>query len=144
MRVSVHRDKFVGIGTYSDESEKQQEERCGEEFAESVTALLVCDEPDEKSYGIAEYDNREIVRNLDMVCLDLEVQCHSEQRCAEYRLRNPRPPALLFRFRVNVIFPAVHSQCRPVCKNDGCKHPREPRDGHHLGVVSDLDNLHVI
>ena len=146
MRIAVHRDQFVCIGADADDSEEQKKEGCNEEFSQSAAALLVRYKPDEKSYGIAEYDDCQVVGNLDMVCLYLEVQCHSEECGTEYSLRNPRFPALFSGLLVNVtvFLPPVYSQRRPIREYHGGKHPRQPRDSHHLRVVADLDNLHVV
>ena len=89
MRIAVHRDQFVCIGADSDDSEEQKKGGCNEEFSQSAAALLVRYKPDEKSYGIAEYNDCQVVGNLDMVRFYLEVQCHSEERGSENCLREP-------------------------------------------------------
>ena len=75
--------------------------------------------PAEFRNGESKDDDGQVISNLRMVGLDLETQGKTE----EYRSQ----PGFL-----------------PVGIDDGGNDPRHKGDGHHLGVVPDLDNLHIV
>ena len=66
-----------------------------------------------------------------MVGLDLHTESKCKKDRSEYGFWEPFFCIILFQSRI-------------VCKNQGCHNPREIGDGLHLGIVSNLDNLHII
>ena len=68
-----------------------------------------------------------------MVGLDLEAQRKGEEGRSKNRFWQPLLPAL-----------TEGPQSHPVCEDDSCKNPGEVCDCLHLGVMSHLDDLHII
>ena len=80
-----------------------------------------------------------------MVCLDLHTQGEGKESRSQNSLRQPGFPTL-FSVTIFLVIPSVAkgSHRRPICEYDSRQHPREIGYSLHLGVVADLDDLHIV
>ena len=117
------------IGRDSGESQHQQQHRGKPEV---LLRLLAGNHPYEQHKYVQQYDDGKIIGNLRMMGLDLEGNGNAEKgRTEAYAGKAPAlAEPLLNRLAVG--------------ENQGCKHPGHVCQGHHLGVVTNLDDLQIV
>ena len=120
------RQKFVHIGRDAHAANDQKQGRRNEEPPDPV--LVFRQYVNQFHQRIEQHQDREIVRDLLMVRLNLHTQRHPEEHGPEERFR--QPPALSLRAAVR-----IHQRRQ---------HPREEGDRLHLGVVAHLDDLEIV
>ena len=131
--VLICRNQLVCICCNAHASDDKQESRSNEEVLQKGSFLAICTQINELSDGIGEYHDCKVICDLRMVGLYLETQSKSEEGRSKNRFWQPLLPAL-----------TEGPQSHPVCEDDSCKNPREIGDSLHLGVMSHLDDLHVV
>ena len=120
------RKELVHIGRDPHAAHNEKQGRRNEEPADPV--LVFRQYVNQFHQRIQQHQDREIVRDLLMVRLDLQAQRHPEEHGPEERFR--QPPALPLRAAIR-----VHQRRQ---------HPREEGDRLHFGVVAHLDDLEIV
>ena len=131
-RVFVCRNEFVGICGDSHTSNHEKKGRSGKETRNLLPFCLVNANACKNRNRIDEDHYCEIICNLNMVCLDLHAEGECEEGSAKNGLRKP-------------FFPRF-SLCKGclVCIYHSCKDPWKIGDCLHFGVMTHLDDLHVV
>ena len=88
--VFVCRNQFISIGCYAHQADDQQQGGRGEEAAKLLAAAgLVDADVDQQPYGVCEYDDGQVVCDLQVVGLDLHAERECEKGGSEDGLRQP-------------------------------------------------------
>ena len=131
--VLICRNQLVCVCCNAHASDDKQESRSNKEVLQKCPFLLVDAQIYELPYGIGKYYDCKVICDLRMVGLDLEAQCKGEEGRSKNRLWQPLLPVL-----------TEGPQSHPVSEDHSCKNPREVGDSLHLGVMSHLDDLHIV
>ena len=147
IRGVFHRgQEFDGVGGDAGDAQDQQQCRCCEEAAPEAFF------PDRHHQhdDVDQDQQREVVGDLRMVGLDLEAQRQAEQRRPEDGARQPtvfpgRGGSCL-RSAAAPGLPATvgDSQSLVISKDQRSEYPGQERQGLHLRIVADLDDLQVV